>query len=287
MADICTTQTRQAFSDTLIRIQVLFKGLDCNPVDVANPRVRIFHGFEKTPVDVDILKTVQNTGDHSYPLEPVDPPQTGQYRFAFLTTWLMPGLYNLEFAGDITETLPDTTTRQKTLIVKGELEIGEISRLHDVINRVQMGLMDDFPYEYRLDEPVHQWKKDQIYNYIREALSRFNSTGPRRTSFDIDSFPYGNEELLVTGAKIWALYGRSRLEKANEMNYSDVHTLNIDRASMYKQMADTLMQDWTRAVQDWKKMTPPTPIGLRSQRLPFRVSRVIGLLPNYQTFFSG
>lgn len=283
----CTPAPRQVgFNDSLIILQVLFKGLDNCPIDVENPRVRIFHGFEQRPVDVDVLTTIGNN-DHSYPLTPVDPPQTGQYRFSFLTTWLPPGLYSLEFAGEVDEVLPGPIIRKKTIIVKGDIEIGEISRLHDILNRIQMGLMDDFPMEYRLDEPVHQWKRDQLFVYTKEALSRFNSTGPRRTNFDIDTFPYGNEELIVTGAKIWALYGRSRLEKANEMNYSDVHTLNIDRANMYKQMADTLMQDWTRAVQDWKKMTPPTPIGLKSQRLPFRLARVIGLLPNYQTYFSG
>lgn len=279
------TTSKAGFQDTLISLQVLFKGLDGCPTDVESPRIRIFHGFERRPVNVDVLETNENT-DRSYPLLEVDPPQTGQYKFSFLTGMIEPGLYELEFSGTIKETLSGGGERDKTLLVKGEIEIGEISRRIDFVNRVQMGLMDDFPDEYRLDEPVYQWKKDQVYTYLKEALGRINATGPRRTSWTFDTFPVEVDELLVTGAKIWALYARARLEKANEMDYSDVHTLRIARAQDYKNLADTLLQDWTQAVVGYKKATPPTPIGLRSQRLPFRINRVIGLLPNYQTFFS-
>lgn len=280
-----TPRTFGDFVDSPIILQVLFKGLDGNPVDVENPRIRIFRGFDNEPVDVDVLST-SGSVDHSYSLSQVDPPQTGKYKFSFLTTWLNPGIYSLEFAGEITENL-NPGFRKKTLVVKGDIGIDAITRLNDVLNRALMGLMDDFPSDYQLDEPVNQWRREQIYAYAREALSRFNATGPRVTHFDFNNFPPGIEELLVTGTKIWALHARSRLEKANEMNYSDVHTLDIKRADFYKNLADTLLQDWTRACQDWKKMTPPMPIGLRSQRLPFRIFRVIGLLPNYQTFFSG
>lgn len=282
----CTTSSSAGFQDSLISLQVLFKGLDGCASDVENPRVRIFHGFEQRPVDVDVLESANPSVEHTYPLLPVDPPLTGQYRFSFLIGLLEPGLYNLEFAGEIDEVLTGGT-RKKTIVIKGDIEIGEISRRIELINRMQMGLMDDFPDEYRLDEPVYQWKRDQLFVYMKEALSRFNATGPRITNFTLDSLPVNTDELVVTGGKIWAIYARSRLEKANEMSYSDVHSLDIKRADFYKGLADTLLQDWIRAVQDWKKATPPTPIGLRTQRLPFRIARVIGLLPNYQSFFSG
>lgn len=275
-----------AYQDSLITLRVLFKGLDGDPVDVISPRLRFYTGWDNTPVNVDSLG-VDELESRAYPLEPCVPPVTGQYSFSFLTTSLKPGLYQVEFAGETTEQRTATEAVPHTVLVKGEFEIGQISRLHDILNRAQMGLMDDFPFEYRLDEPIHQFKKNQIFVYIKEALSRINSTGPKITGFTIDSFPAGHDEFLVTGAKIWALWARARLEKANEMNYSDVHTLNIDRGPFYKELADAWFRDWLEAIISFKKATPPTPIGLKSQRLPFRVNRVIGLLPNYQTFFSG
>lgn len=174
-----------------------------------------------------------------------------------------------------------------TLVVRGQLGIGGISRIQDFLNRIRQGLMDDCPELYRLDEPVHQWTNQQFYTYLREAQDRINNTGPRRTFYEIESFPIGQDEFLVTGAKIWALYARSRLEKANEMTYSDLHSLDIKRADFYKSLADQLYRDWIESIVSWKRSTPPTPIGINSQRLPFRIFRVLGLMPNYQTFFSG
>lgn len=281
------TSSRTGFQDSLITLQVLFQGLDGCPIDPTDPKIRFFHGFDKKSVDVESLEGVISSEGHSLPLLPVVPVTIGLFKVSFLTTFLEAGLYELEFSGEITETEPGGGTKQHTLVVKGEIEIGEISRLQDFINRVEMGLMDDFPEDYVLDEPIWQWRKDQIFTFLKEAVSAFNSIGPRITNCNLDNFPTNVEELLTTGAKIWALWARSRYEKAIEMDYSDVHSLRIARAEFYKSLADTLYQDWRLRVESFKKATPPTPIGVTSQRLPFRIFRVIGLLPNYQNFFSG
>lgn len=263
--------------DSLVSLQVQFLGLDGLATSVTDPYVQIFHEGELVSVEA-IGSTEQS--DHRYPLLAVT-GVTGRYKISFLTTRLKYGIYKVEFTGQIL----DDDSNPHTIMVAGTIAIGEISRLQDWINRVSIGLMDDHPEEYRLDEPVNQWMQDQIYTYIREAVDRINLFPPRLTNYDFASLP--SDELAVTGAKIWALWARARLEKANELSYSDTHTLDIKRADFYKQLADSLYKDWMELVIAFKKMTPPTPIGLKSQRLPFRIARVIGLLPNYSNFFSG
>lgn len=269
---------------SLITLTVTFKDFTQPvgvPTDVTNPRIRILH--DKVTVSVNALGVTQNA-DGTYDMSALIPPQTGTYKFAFLPDRTPAGVYNLEFTGEFTD---PSSSETKTLIVNGTIGIGEISRLEDWIVRIKRRLMDDFPEWYRLDEPIQQFQPDQLYSYIRDVIDRLNNIGPRITNYDIDGIPDSLSEFVVTGAMVFALYARARLEKANEMNYSDLHTLNIQRADFYKSLADSLWKDWEEAVLNFKKATPPTPIGLRAQRLPFRVFRVIGLLPNYQSFFSG
>lgn len=224
--------------------------------------------------------TIQNT-DKSYSLTLVTSP--GLYKLQFLVSGAMkPGLYSAEFQGKI-----PIGPNQHTLTVIGQFGIGEISRIDDYMNRIRLRLMDDFPEDYTLDEPVNQWRRVNVFACLKDGLSRFNATGPRRTAFTFDDFPDTYDELLVTGGYIYALEARARLEKADQMSYSDGISLNIDRGPFYLQLATGMRTDWTRAVQDWKKATPPRPRGVRSVRVPFRINRVVGLLPNYQTYFSG
>jgi hypothetical protein len=250
--------------------------LSGNPINPANPRVRILR--DDKPIAVDNLAGITSM-DGWYPLTAYNATSDpGHYKFSFIPGRMQGGLYQLEFAGDIAG---------HTLLVPGVIALGELTRLQGWLNRIRMGLMDDFPELYRLDEPVHQWEPEQLWTFVQEALGRLNSFGPRPTNYDADTLPANADEFLVTGAKIWALYARARLEKANEMSYSDQHSLDIKRADFYKGLADTLYKDWMEAVIQWKKATPPRPIGMRSQQLPFAIGRVIGLLPHYQTYFSG
>lgn len=243
-------------------------------MDVTNPRVRVTR--ESALVRVQSLES-RPDDDGIYPLIQIG---TGLYRFAFLSTSQPPGLIDFEFSGEAV-----INTVSTTIVVKGTVGLGEISRLQDVINRVQVNLMDDHPEDYRLDEPVNQWRKLNLFEAVRTSLDRFNVQGPRQTAFTFDTIP--SDYFLVTGGVIQALYQRARLEKANEMSYSDGHSLDIKRADFYLNMAKGLETEWLEAVKGWKQSTPPSPIGLKSQRLPFRINRVIGLLPNYQTFFNG
>ncbi len=173
----------------------------------------------------------------------------------------------------------------RVLRIEGNFELGTISRVDDWVRRVQNALMDDDPELYRLDEPVHQWSYHHIYEHLRLAVDQVNAFPPRVTGYGFEDLP--NDYFAIGGARVEALYARARLEKASEMDYADGHSLNVKRGEFYKQLADTLYGQWRALVIDWKKATPPTSIGLRGQQLPFRISRVLGLLPNFRSLFSG
>lgn len=265
-----------------ITLMVQFKDQQDPPTatDVTDGKAFI-KDIEGTTIGVEVFSPTVQNADKSYSLTLVTSP--GLYKLQFLVSGAMkPGLYSAEFQGKIT-----VGPNQHTLTVIGQFGIGEISRIDDYMNRIRLRLMDDFPDDYTLDEPVNQWRRVNVFACLRDALSRFNSTGPRRTEFTFDTYPDTFDELLVTGGYVYALESRARLEKATQMNYSDGISLNIDRGPFYLQLATGMRTDWTRAVQDWKKATPPSPRGVRSVRIPFRINRVIGMLPNYQTYFSG
>lgn len=262
-----------------VTLQVQFKGLNGVEANPANPTFRMIDPETGETVSIEALGTVQAT-DGTYVPESMG---LGLYSLSFFTTGLQQSIYEVEWAGQYTD---PSDLRVHTRIIKGTLGIGAISLEQDYINRVTFRLMDDHPEEYRLDEPSKWWRPSQIYQYLRDSIARFNAIGPRFTSCTVDTFPMAIDELLVTGAVIWALRARARLEIANTMQYTDGHSLNIDRAPKLMQLADTLYREWEAAVKDYKKATPPTPMGIRSQRVPFRIFRVIGLLPNYQSFFS-
>jgi hypothetical protein len=262
--------------DTAITFRVQFKDPDGNPVDVDNPTALITReGAAQT------LNALGTSADSALRYGLLCAGATGLYKLTFLTTGMQPGYFRVAFDGDWTDA--DGTVRD--LRVEGDFAIGNVSRVQDWMRRVELGLMDDDPKLYQLDEPIPQWTADQIYSYLRDAVDRVNTFPPRLTTYDFDTLP--NDHLAIMGARVYALQARARFEKANEMSYSDGHNLDIKRADFYASLAATLYQQWEAEVTSFKKMTPPTPIGLKGQQLPFRISRILGLLPNFRTLFSG
>lgn len=272
---------------TAVLLSVLFQIPDVNgnlsPVNINPGSGSVQFLLNDVPVTTpDPIDSTLNAGPQNYTINQVA-GQTGLYRFQFLTTNMLPGVYTVVWSGTATVGTSMPTTH--TLVISGTLGIGSISRIQDYMERVRARLMDDHPQDYQLDVAgKNQWSKVNIFYCLRDAIDRINATGPRYTQFSMENIP--NPELLVTGAMVFALYARARFEGANTMDYSDGHTLRIDRGPFYKQLADTLREDWLAAIKGWKIATPPIPIGIRTQRLPFRITRVLGLLPNYSTYFS-
>lgn len=269
-----SNNVRQNVKDGLVSIRVAFRNPDGNYVDPSVPTGRFLYEG-KVVKNVQVLLSTPGS-DGTFVLSQVS---TGIYDVSFLTVGMKPGLYILESWGQIMWVGKPIQLRSS-----GTIEIGEISMLQYYINRLRVKLMDDMVSWYRLDEPIHQWSASNLMACLTEALSHINNRGPRITYEAFETVP---EDLIVTGGMIYALESRARIELANAMNYTDGHSLNIDRSPKYLQMAQQLRAGWDISIESWKRATPPTPIGLKSMRLPFRIFRVIGMLPNYQSYFEG
>ena len=265
---------RDNSANTVIPVRVGFRDLDGNYVNPVNPTGRYLRDG-KVVQGIQLLASTM-APDGTFPLSPVS---TGIYSAAFMTTGMTPGLYVLETWGDIV-----WNTKTLTVRVGGTIELGEVSMLQYYITRLRIRLMDERPNLYRLDEPVPQWPAETLAACLMESLSHINNRGPRIT---YEAFETVGEDLIVTGGMIYALESRARLESANAMQYTDGHSLNIDRGPRYLAMAQQLRNGWDQTIESWKKATPPRPIGEKSQQLPFRIFRIIGLLPNYQSYFEG
>lgn len=266
--------------ESLITLRVQFNDLNGVAADPVSPMVRI--SKDGVGVNVESINAAMNP-DFTYPLSAFVPAVPGLWQFSFLTSRLQPALYTVEFGGTFT----DDFAVNHFVIVPGQFQLTEITILQDLINRVRFSLMDDqvMVREYRLDKPIPQWTPEHIFTYLREAVSQINSTGPRITGYGVDQVPPTIDHLVVDGARYRALYARGRFEIANEMDYSDQHTLSIKRGPAYIQLAQRLEDSFLKAVESWKKASPPEPIGLKSQRLPFRATRVLGLLGGSSNYF--
>ncbi len=273
-----SNQQFEPFQGSLVELRVEFHDPDGAPVDVTNEQARltlsgepIFPSFSTggMPDSAGFIPLVKVTGE------------TGLYSFDFLTDGLQQAAYLVTFTGDII-----FNSAPLTLTVQGTAGIGEISKTHAFMDRLRIGLMDNRHREYKIDRKVPQWNETELFIFLREALQAINSAGPQIRRYTFDTFPTDVEELLITGGRVYALEARSRLEIANELTYTDGHTLSIDRAQKYMAMAQQLRMDWLQRVRGYITATPPKPIGVQSQRLPFRITRVIGLLPNYSNFFT-
>jgi len=265
---------RMNASDTLVPVRVGYHDPDGHLIDPSTPMGRILR-------DGKVVQGIQllaggMTAAGTFPLSYVS---TGVYSAAFMSTGMSPGLYKLETWGDIV-----FGSQTLTLRIGGTFELGEVSMIQYYITRLRMRLMDERPALYQLDAPVYQWPLDTLAACLMEALSHINNRGPRITREGFETVP---EDLIVTGGIIYALETRARLEEANHMAYADGHSLDINRAPMYMTMAQQLRNGWDLSIESWKKATPPKPIGMKAQQMPFRIFRIIGLLPNYQSYFEG
>lgn len=264
-----TGQTDTIFANEYETVYVCFKDINGINVAVTNPTVQIFKE--------NIL----------YSTEPLNAilGQIGWYKCSFWTTpKFSEGLYDLVFTG---------TFNSEILTKKGQIIVGEITATQDFINRLRNRLMDNYPEYYLIDETVYQWHDNDLFKHLQDALNKLNLFPPLVTFFTFDNVP--NSSLVLDIAQYYALLARARLENANTFSYSDGISLNISRAQFLLSEAQALQNLFMQELKAFKFMLRSpigmdwpglTPVGLRRSRLPFRVMRVLGFLPNMKRLFS-
>lgn len=165
---------------------------------------------------------------------------------------------------------------------------GYMSNFHALLRTIRYELGDDNEFFYQLDEPQFKWSGTQIGVFLVSALREFNGTGPMLTSFTFDNVPEDASPVLELCVMAKALGSRSIKEIPNKMVYNDAG-INFDlsnRPEDYWKAMSYFRQQFLDAAKNWKLSHRPNAIGLGSQRLPFRVSRPLSMLPNMKNVFS-
>jgi len=211
-------------------------------------------------------------------LSPI-PDYLGYYKYSWwITDDYVSGLYDIAFTGN---------NGSESLSLAGQVQIGEITRVQSFINRLLSRLLDKHFERYLIDAPERQWQDQDLYHFLLDALDSVNNSSPVSTAFTFDNLPC--ESIFLDIAQGYALLAMARLENANTFSYSDGISLNLNRAPFYQQQGQYLLDNALKVrLAAWKyssSLTRPRPVGLRRARLPFRVMRALGFMPNMKRSF--
>jgi hypothetical protein len=164
---------------------------------------------------------------------------------------------------------------------------GYLSRIHEVMDLVRMDLGDINPAFYQLDAITqYKWTGTQLYMWLRAAINDFNGSGAMVTNYTWDTLPEDAIPVIEESVKCRALFERATKEIANVLDYNDGVSFKItNRPADYRAMKDEACRFFMEKVKMWKLSHRPRAIGLGSQRLPFRVTRPLSMLPNMANTF--
>jgi len=213
----------------------------------------------------------------------------GYYKFSFYAAGFAAGLYNVMFTGTIA--IPGPATQ--TLVVGGQIGLQEITILQSFVNDIKYHLyeVDGTWLQYELDEPVKYWTDEMIYRAIMHTMQIVNETPPMITQWTVENVPCPG--ILSSGATAHCLLMRARFEDANTMSYTDAgKSLAIQRGQFYRTMAEEYTREFRGTggangggVLGFKYAYRPRAIGLKAQRLPFKILRPLSMLPNMKNIF--
>lgn len=205
-----------------------------------------------------------------------------RYKFTFFTTGLTPGLYNIQFTGRLNPTLGDMTET-------GQFIIGYVSAMQGMIDILRDTLYDFNPNLYQLMSANRVWSDTNLLNYLQLSMSQINSV-PTPTSFTMATFPFPG--LMISLAKSHALTSRAVLEVFNQMQYSDVLSLSIQRPEALKSLAAderTMVLEMVKNWKAWESLYGDTGagagMGFGESKIPFQIARVLSFLPNMKNTF--
>lgn len=164
---------------------------------------------------------------------------------------------------------------------------GFLSRFHEMMSDVRYKLGDNDPSFYQLDEvPQFKWSGTQLGRFLTNSLRDFNGIGPMNTNYTFDQLPEDAMPSVELGVMFWALNSRFIREIPNSMKYNDGVSFDLsNRPGDYERAAKWMRQEFKDSVESWKLSHRPKPIGMGSQRLPFRVTRPLSMLPNMKNVF--
>jgi hypothetical protein len=179
----------------------------------------------------------------------------------------------------------DSLGRKSQLSAPGQG--GYMDRLHQIMDLIRYDLADDDATFYQLDKvPQYRWTGTQIAAWLTSALNEFNGTGKMLTSYTFQTLPADAIPVIEEGVIFRAFRARQSKEVPNVLDYNDGVSFKIlNRVQDYRGLAQDSLARFKELVLNWKMTHRPKAIGLGSQRLPFRITRPLSMLPNMQNVF--
>lgn len=164
---------------------------------------------------------------------------------------------------------------------------GYMSTFHAVLQTVRFELGDDDPFFYQLDTtPQFKWNGTKLGKFLVSALNEFNGFGPMVTNFSFDNLPIDALPVIEQAVMYKSLMSRSIREIPNYMKYDDGVSFDLsNRPGDYDKAGVFYKKEFKEDARNWKLSHRPEAIGLGSQRLPFRVTRPLSMLPNMKNVF--
>lgn len=164
---------------------------------------------------------------------------------------------------------------------------GFLSRFHDIMDRSRKRLGDGNPFFYQLEKTTQvKWDATMLGTFVRDTLDEFNGWGPMVTRFSFENLPDDAVPVLIHGIMACATEERAIKEIANVLRYNDGVSFEItNRPADYRTASQNARQRFETAATKWKLSHRPRAMALGSQRLPFRVTRPLSLLPNMRNVF--
>jgi hypothetical protein len=164
---------------------------------------------------------------------------------------------------------------------------GFLSIFHGIMDLVRTDLGDDNPLFYQLDEiPQYKWTETQLAKFLKASLNDLNGSAPMVTIYNFDTLPVDVIPVLEDWVIYRALRARSIKEIANYLSYNDGVTFDMtNRPGDYNKLMQQMYAAVVERTSQYKFSHRPEAIGLGSQRLPFRVTRPLSMLPNMKNVF--
>jgi hypothetical protein len=179
----------------------------------------------------------------------------------------------------------DSLGRKSQLSAPGQG--GYLDRMHMIMDLIRYDLADDDATFYQLDKVAqYRWTGTQIAAWLRSALNEFNGTGKMLTNYTFSNLPEDAIPVIEEGVIFRAFRARQSKEIPNVLDYNDGVSFKIvNRVQDYRAMANDSLARFKELILNWKMTHRPRAIGLGSQRLPFRITRPLSMLPNMSNVF--
>jgi hypothetical protein len=141
--------------------------------------------------------------------------------------------------------------------ISGNYTTDQKAALVDYIELFRGCIADDDPEKNILNGKMKQYTDDRVVFFLNRALKDLNSGTPR-CNYSLFNFP--DDDLLVSGAIVFALMAEGLLQLRNQVNFNDSGlSINMfDKTGQYQGWVSFLLQAYLQDKAEFKAGVIPT-----------------------------